>query len=48
VIIDRALRDEGTSMGQTGDDFEKGEADGTTDALAVLRTIINACSNWSF
>jgi uridine phosphorylase len=36
------------TMGQTGDDFEKGEADGTTDALAVLRKIIDACSAWSF
>jgi uridine phosphorylase len=35
------------TMGQTGDDFEKGEADGTTDALAVLRKIIDACSAWS-
>ena len=31
------------TMGQSGDDFEKGEADGTNDALDVLRTIINAC-----
>ena len=31
------------TMGQSGDDFEKGEADGTNDALEVLRTIINAC-----
>jgi uridine phosphorylase len=27
-------------MGQTGEDFEKGEADGTTDALGVLEAII--------
>jgi uridine phosphorylase len=30
------------TMGQTGDDFEKGEADGTKDALAVLEAVINA------
>ena len=36
------------TMGQTGDDFEKGEADGTTDALGVLRTIIDACHAWAF
>jgi len=30
------------SMGQAGDDFEKGEADGTRDALAVLDTVIAA------
>jgi uridine phosphorylase len=28
------------TMGQTGDDFEKGEADGTRDALAALAVII--------
>ena len=28
------------TMGQTGQDFEKGEADGTADALAVLGAII--------
>ena len=28
------------TMGQTGDDFEKGEADGTRDALAALDTVI--------
>jgi uridine phosphorylase len=27
------------SMGQAGDDFEKGEADGTADALAVLEAV---------
>jgi len=27
------------TMGQGGDDFEKGEADGTADALAVLAAI---------
>ena len=30
------------TMGQSGDDFEKGEADGTSDALAVLDKIIAA------
>jgi len=30
------------SMGLAGDDFEKGEADGTRDALAVLETVIAA------
>ena len=30
------------TMGQSGDDFEKGEADGANDALAVLDTIIRA------
>jgi uridine phosphorylase len=30
------------SMGQAGDDFEKGEADGTEDALAVLERVIAA------
>src|ERR1700688_446324 len=28
------------TMGQTGDDFEKGEADGTRDAMAALAAII--------
>jgi purine-nucleoside phosphorylase len=28
------------TMGQAGDDFEKGEADGTRDALAALAVII--------
>ena len=28
------------TMGQAGDDFEKGEADGTRDALAALDTVI--------
>jgi uridine phosphorylase len=28
------------TMGLTGDDFEKGEADGTADALAVLEAIV--------
>ena len=30
------------TMGQAGEDFEKGEADGTRDALAVLETIVSA------
>ena len=30
------------TMGQSGDDFEKGERDGTSDALAVLDTIVRA------
>lgn len=30
------------TMGQTGDDFEKGEADGTRDALAVLAQLVDA------
>ena len=30
------------TMGLTGDDFEKGESDGTTDALAVIGAIITA------
>lgn len=30
------------TMAQAGDDFEKGEADGTTDALAVLEAVILA------
>jgi uridine phosphorylase len=32
------------TMGQTGQDFEKGEADGTADALAVLAAVAAACS----
>jgi purine-nucleoside phosphorylase len=31
------------TMGLAGDDFEKGEADGTRDALAVLEAMIAAC-----
>ena len=30
------------TMGQAGDDFKKGDADGTRDALAVLAHLINA------
>jgi hypothetical protein len=30
------------TMGQDGADFEKGEADGTRDAFAVLDTVIAA------
>jgi hypothetical protein len=29
-------------MGVSGDDFEKGEADGTRDALAVLASAVSA------
>ena len=32
------------TMGQTGDDLEKGEADGTSDALAVLGKLVSALS----
>lgn len=32
------------TMGHSGNDFEKGEADGTSDALAVLDTIVRALS----
>jgi hypothetical protein len=28
------------AMGQAGDDFEKGEADGTADALAILQALL--------
>lgn len=28
------------TMGQAGQDFEKGEADGTADALAVLEALV--------
>ena len=31
-------------MGQAGEDFEKGEADGTTDALGVLEAITAAAN----
>ena len=31
-----------TRWGEPGDDFEKGEADGTKDALAVLETVVGA------
>jgi hypothetical protein len=30
------------TMGQAGEDFEKGEADGTRDALSVLETVVAA------
>jgi hypothetical protein len=30
------------TMGQDGADFEKGEADGTRDALAVLESVVAA------
>ncbi len=29
------------TMGQTGDDFEKGEADGARDALTVLENLVS-------
>jgi hypothetical protein len=29
------------TMGQAGDDFEKGEADGTRDALTVLENLVS-------
>jgi uridine phosphorylase len=32
------------AMGQAGDDFEKGEADGMRDALTVLETVVTALS----
>jgi uridine phosphorylase len=32
------------TMGQTGQDFEKGEADGATDSLQVLEAIVAACN----
>jgi purine-nucleoside phosphorylase len=30
------------TMGRSGDDFEKGEADGTSEALAVLERVVSA------
>jgi hypothetical protein len=33
------------TRGQAGDDFEKGEADGTRDALAVLERVITGLQN---
>jgi purine-nucleoside phosphorylase len=30
------------TMGMAGEDFEKGEADGTRDALDILETIVTA------
>jgi len=32
------------TMGQAGADFEKGEADGTAEALRVLEAIVAACA----
>jgi purine-nucleoside phosphorylase len=32
------------TMGQTVQDFEKGEADGTSDALQILKVIVRASS----
>jgi hypothetical protein len=34
-------------MGQAGGDFEKGEADGTRDALAVLAHLVDAFGAFS-
>jgi len=31
------------TLGQNGDDFEKGESDGTRDALAALAAIVAGC-----
>ena len=31
-----------SAMGQDGMDFEKGDADGTSDALAVLESVVAA------
>lgn len=33
------------AMGRDGDDFEKGEAEGTEDALAVLRSLVDLASD---
>jgi len=33
------------TMGQTGQDFEKGESDGTVDALTVLATVVKALAS---
>ena len=33
------------TMGQSGDDFEKGEADGTADALTVLEAVVAAAAD---
>jgi uridine phosphorylase len=33
------------TMGQAGDDFEKGDADGTQDALVILEAVINGLRN---
>ena len=33
------------TMGQAGQDFEKGEADGTADALAVLDAVASALAD---
>jgi len=44
ILIERALRDEGTSyhMALIEGDFEKGEADGAIEALAVIRAAADA------
>jgi purine-nucleoside phosphorylase len=33
------------TMGQSEGDFEKGEADGTAEALKVLETVVTACAS---
>jgi uridine phosphorylase len=33
------------TMGQAAQDFEKGDADGTADALQVLETVVRACGD---
>ena len=33
------------AMGQAGDDFEKGEADGTADALSLLEALVAIAEN---
>jgi purine-nucleoside phosphorylase len=33
------------TMGQTQEDFEKGESDGTPEALAVLESVVIALQN---
>lgn len=33
------------TMGQGGSDFEKGEADGTTDAIKMLERVVEAVSH---
>ena len=35
------------TMGQSGQDFEKGEADGTADAMRVLQALVAACKDFT-
>lgn len=35
------------TMGQAGQDFEKGEADGTSDALDLLAAVVDGLSPWN-